>query len=100
MRQQAAQPLKQGSDFRIMSMAAVTAVAAAIAALLLFSYVNLLNEAVERGVRLRYAQQSGDAAAPSSRNPADGAGLALENSLTQFASASRQRSASFARADR
>jgi hypothetical protein len=99
MKQESAQPTSQALDLRSVTMAAVTFVAAIIAAVLLFSYVNLLNEAVERGVRLRYAQQSGDAASPS-KSAAESVGLALENSVTQFAAASRQRTASFARVDR
>lgn len=95
----AVQRTSQGMEFRVVTMAAVTVVAAIIGAVLLFSYVNLLNEAVERGVRFRYAQQSGDAASPS-KSAAENVGLALENSVTQFASASRQRTASFARVDR
>ncbi len=99
MRQESTQRTSQGLDLRTVSMAAVTVVAAIIGAVLLFSYVNLLNEAVERGVRLRYAQQSGDSASPS-KSAAESVGLALENSVTQFAAASRQRAASFARVDR
>ncbi|CAN5893492.1 hypothetical protein BH11PSE8_BH11PSE8_32490 [soil metagenome] len=91
------QVVSRHSEFRAVSMAAVAAVATAIAAMLLFSYVNLLNEAVERGVRLRYAQQSGDITVPSPRGSTHG--LALENSLTSWSSASRQRSTSVARAD-
>ena len=98
-RREVAQPTSQGLDVRILATAAVTVVAAIIGAVLLFSYVNLLNEAVERGVRLRYAQQSGDSASPS-KSAAESVGLALENSVTQFAAASRQRTASFARVDR